>query len=1040
MRLSNAFCLSAAVILLGAVVTAQADVPQLINYQGILLDSDGDPVTTTVDVIFAIWTAEVDGDSLWSEEQSVTPDEVGRFNVLLGVVSAIPDSAFAGDAYLSTKVESDPEMSPRPQLVSVAFAYRALKSDTALISLSAAPSSVNSAAITDGAISFVDIGQNGAAVGQVMKWGPSNDWVVADDNVGASWNWSDSSSHGPDSVLFADSANHADTCDYAQACGYADSTDAITDGGVDFADIGQNGAAVGQIMKWGLPGGWVAADDDVGASSGWTDDGTVVRLVTVTDSVGIGTATPSAKLDVVGDVVVFGKATIGPGHTNTGSFAFVAGENNTASGDSSTVSGGRNNTASAAAATVGGGADNVANADRATVGGGAYNNATGFAATVGGGTFNVATALGATVGGGVGNLSIDRGATVGGGSYNKAGGKYSVVAGGGGGSPSDINGALGDYSAVGGGVRNLVDGLGDSATVAGGANNTASNLGAAIGGGTRNTASGIRSTVAGGSGNTAGPGNSGTVGGGSGNTASDDYSVVSGGQSNSASGSYSNVCGGQSNAASKVGATVAGGVGNFASGYMAAVGGGNNNTASGRWSTVAGGVGNTAEDTITTVGGGRGNTADSLGATVSGGDNNSATKDWATVGGGLDNLAGGGRATVAGGQSNEATGARATVGGGYLNVASAFEATVGGGAANVASQLFSTVSGGLSDTAKGEASTVSGGQYNKASSTAATVSGGQDNLASGAYSTVSGGHDNLASGSYSTAPGGYLNEAVGDYSLAAGRQAIAATDNTFIWNDGSTGYFSSTDADQFLIGAAGGVGIGTSDPGTSTLKVTNGFTGSFGQMVYLQSDTDPATDNDMLAIDAPSTAPNGFQFIECARGTDNEFKVNGNGNVYADGSYSTPASDFAEMMRVSSGAYTVEPGDVMVIDPNSPRATRQSREPRSTLVAGIYSTKPGFIGSQRDWDKPIAQDERGTYTLNDLAEKFNEVPLALVGIVPCKVSTENGPIRPGDLLVTSATPGHAMRDGNPQAGTILGKALEPLSSATGVIKVLVTLQ
>src|SRR5205085_10387587 len=34
-------------------------------------------------------------------------------------------------------------------------------------------------------------------------------------------------------------------------------------------------------------------------ASGWTDDGAVVRLTTATDSVGIGTTSPFAKLDVV---------------------------------------------------------------------------------------------------------------------------------------------------------------------------------------------------------------------------------------------------------------------------------------------------------------------------------------------------------------------------------------------------------------------------------------------------------------------------------------------------------------------------------------------------------------------------------------------------------------------------------------------------------------------------------------------------------------------------------------------------------------------
>jgi hypothetical protein len=64
--------------------------------------------------------------------------------------------------------------------------------------------------------------------------------------------------------------------------------------------------------------------------------------------------------------------------------------------------------------------------------------------------------------------------------------------------------------------------------------------------------------------------------------------------------------------------------------------------------------------------------------------------------------------------------------------------------------------------------------------------------------------------------------------------------------------------------------------------------------------------------------------------------------------------------------------------------------------------------------------------------------LALIGIVPVKVTDEGGPIQPGDLLVASSTPGYAMK-WNPESGEacgLIGKALEPLDSGTGVIQVL----
>jgi hypothetical protein len=65
-----------------------------------------------------------------------------------------------------------------------------------------------------------------------------------------------------------------------------------------------------------------------------------------------------------------------------------------------------------------------------------------------------------------------------------------------------------------------------------------------------------------------------------------------------------------------------------------------------------------------------------------------------------------------------------------------------------------------------------------------------------------------------------------------------------------------------------------------------------------------------------------------------------------------------------------------------------------------------------------------------------------------KVDASYGAVAIGDLLVTSATPGHAMRSvpvelgGVPvhRPGTLIGKALEPLAEGRGEILVLLMLQ
>jgi hypothetical protein len=190
----------------------------------------------------------------------------------------------------------------------------------------------------------------------------------------------------------------------------------------------------------------------------------------------------------------------------------------------------------------------------------------------------------------------------------------------------------------------------------------------------------------------------------------------------------------------------------------------------------------------------------------------------------------------------------------------------------------------------------------------------------------------------------------------------------------------------FLINGSGNVGIGTMAPGAKlevngSLKLTSGSGGS----ITFQDGT------------TQSTAWTG---VVCG-------------------------GDYAESVDVSGDRRKYEPGDVLVIDPDAPGKFLKSAEPYSTAVLGIYSTKPGTVGRRQTTPKSA-----------------DEVPMAMIGIVPTKVSAENGPIHPGDLLVSASTPGYAMKgtDRSRLVGAVIGKALGRLDSGTGVIEVGVTLQ
>ncbi len=262
-------------------------------------------------------------------------------------------------------------------------------------------------------------------------------------------------------------------------------------------------------------------------------------------------------------------------------------------------------------------------------------------------------------------------------------------------------------------------------------------------------------------------------------------------------------------------------------------------------------------------------------------------------------------------------------------------------------------------------------------------------------------------------------------------------------------YFLTAADEQMRLTSDGYLGIGTTTPGAQ-LEVLRADVGTVfesvagsaaGQVNRFDCNADLSQNNDLLELEIGVGSSTICQFIECeVAPADVKFRVGGDGEVTADGSFTGGGADFAEMIEVSEGAMVVEPGDVLVIDVANPRSVVRCRDAQSTLVAGIYSTQPGFVGSTREWDVEVTDGEGETLTRADMAAQFNEIPMAVVGIVPCKVSTENGSITIGDLLVTSSTPGHAMRAESPRAGTILGKALEGFSAGTGVIKVLVTLQ
>jgi hypothetical protein len=156
---------------------------------------------------------------------------------------------------------------------------------------------------------------------------------------------------------------------------------------------------------------------------------------------------------------------------------------------------------------------------------------------------------------------------------------------------------------------------------------------------------------------------------------------------------------------------------------------------------------------------------------------------------------------------------------------------------------------------------------------------------------------------------------------------------------------------------------------------------------------------------------NGQDLINLQDNGLNVFRVTSGGNVYSgeNGAFLAGGADLAENYTSTD---SLTPGEVVRVDSFNPQGVLRSTGQSQQTLLGVVSTQPGFVaGSRTD----------------------NSYPIALVGRVPVRVSTENGSISIGDYLTSSSIPGYAMKA--TQAGRVIGKAIENFDTSIGSTQV-----
>lgn len=215
-----------AIVLAAASAAVYADVPSRISYQGRLTNDLGQPVDSVTNITFVLYEDSLGTAQLWEETHPSVKITNGLFTVLLGSINPNLMAQFEGkERWLGIKIGDGAVMMQALPIVSSTYAFKSQRTDSAAVAKAVVDNAITSAKILNGTIQLVDLGQNGAAAGEVIKW------------TGSAW-----------------------------------------DAGAD--EIGSN-------------------------VSGWTDGGDVVGLTSVADTVAINTSTRLGKLNVGGNIGIY---------------------------------------------------------------------------------------------------------------------------------------------------------------------------------------------------------------------------------------------------------------------------------------------------------------------------------------------------------------------------------------------------------------------------------------------------------------------------------------------------------------------------------------------------------------------------------------------------------------------------------------------------------------------------------------------------------------------------------------------------------------
>ncbi len=292
-------------------LASPASVLRLVRFGGVLRDASGGPRSGVVGLTFALYAEQAGGTPLWVETQNVQLDESGRYTALLGVTrrEGLPLELFTTQEarWLGVQVQGEAEAA-RVLLVSVPYALKAADAER----LGGLPASAFARVPAGAESGEAPVSDPKAQVGGsgTTNFVPK---FTASETLGNSQIFDNGSKVGIATSVFTGAINKMEVNGNIRLVGQ-------TTHQIQMTGVASNGR-IGQDLN----GFFFAIDTPLKSVRFLTFQGALTERMTIRDNgnVGIGTPSPTERLDVQGTVKATSFKGDGSQLTNVGAGASV---------------------------------------------------------------------------------------------------------------------------------------------------------------------------------------------------------------------------------------------------------------------------------------------------------------------------------------------------------------------------------------------------------------------------------------------------------------------------------------------------------------------------------------------------------------------------------------------------------------------------------------------------------------------------------------------------------------------------------------------